>query len=84
MEKREKKSMGKKESFFLDKSNVAAYMLAGLIVENKKECLINPAIIYAESGNGKSHIVGIIKENQICSWLKSGYSSRIYAVPYGS
>ena len=63
MEKRERKSMGKKESFILDKSNVAAYMLAGLIVENKKECLINPAIIYAESGNGKSHIVGIIKEN---------------------
>lgn len=54
--------MSKKEAFFLDKSNVAAYMLAGLIVENKKECIINPAIIYSESGNGKSHIVGIIKE----------------------
>ena len=54
--------MSKKEAFFLDKSNVAAYMLAGLIVENKKECIINPAIIYSESGNGKSHIVGIMKE----------------------
>lgn len=54
--------MGKKEEFILDKSNAAAYMLAGLIVENKKECIISPAIIYGESGNGKSHIAGIIRE----------------------
>lgn len=54
--------MGKKEEFILHKSNAAAYMLAGLIVENKKEHLVGPAILYGESGNGKSHLVGIIRD----------------------
>lgn len=55
--------MGKKEEFVLHKSNAAAYMLAEMIIENEKEHLVNPAIIFGESGNGKSHIVGIIRES---------------------
>ncbi len=54
--------MGKRETFILHKSNAAAYMLAEMIVENKKEHLINPAILFGESGNGKSHLVEIMKE----------------------
>lgn len=54
--------MGKKEEFVLHKSNAAAYMLAEMIIENEKEHLVNPAIIFGESGNGKSHIVEIIRE----------------------
>ncbi len=57
--------MSKKEEFILDKSNVAAYMLAGLIVQQKEHIIGNPAVLYGDSGNGKSHIVAIIREELI-------------------
>ncbi len=52
----------KEKEFIIDKSNEAAYALAETILKTTGSPSYNPAIIYGKSGNGKTHLVNIIKE----------------------
>lgn len=54
--------MKKKDLFYIDKkSNELAYIMAGLVAEtNMHNFIFNPVVIYADSGNGKTHLCTII------------------------
>lgn len=55
--------MSKGRKFILDDGNKAAYMLAERISEDLSPHKYNPAVIYGKSGNGKTHLVNIIRDN---------------------
>lgn len=50
------------KNFCLDEGNRAAYALAEIIGEASTPAIYNPTIIFAKSGNGKTHLVNMIKE----------------------
>ena len=50
-----------KKHFILDEGNRAAYALAEIIGEASVPAIYNPAIIFGNSGNGKSHLINIIQ-----------------------